>query len=414
MLRILHTSDWHLGHTLHEFARTHEHARFLDWLLDVLEGRAIDALLVAGDVFDTANPPAEAQEAFYRFLARAKQRLPKLDIVVIGGNHDSAARLDAPDPILRALGVRVVGGLPQHRGHIETDRVLVPLTDSEGEIAAWVVAVPFLRPADLPNLPDREDNLVDGVRDVYDRAFEAARARRQSHQAIVGMGHCYMTGTKLSELSERKILGGNQHALPVDIFPDDVAYVALGHLHLPQKVGGRNEVRYSGSPIPLAIDEERYRHQVCIALLDGPKLENIESLEIPRAVPILRIPGDEARPLGEVLALLEALPPLDPLMESWQRPFLEAHVLLDKPEPLLRHRIDEALSSKAARLVRLRVKMSGTGEALGDTRSLTSLRDLKPDEVFRLRYARDHEGEPSPELLSAFAELVEASEGERA
>lgn len=412
MLRILHTSDWHLGHTLHELPRTEEHARFLDWLLCTIEDRRVDALLIAGDVFDTANPPADAQEAFYRFLAQARQRSKHLDIVVIGGNHDSAARLDAPDPILRALGVRVVGGLPHHRGEIDMSRVLVPLSDSDGSIAAWVAAVPFLRPSDLPTIQGSDDPLVSGVRDVYGRILEAARSRLEGDQALVAMGHCYMTGTKLSELSERKILGGNQHALPVDIFPDDVAYAALGHLHLAQKVGGRDSVRYSGSPIPLAIDEERYRHQVSLAVLDGKKLVEVESIEIPRTVPILRIPGEEPRPMGEVIAQIEALPPIDSSLPDWQRPYLEAHVLLEKPEPLLRHHIDEALVGKAARLVRLRVRMTGTGEALGDAPSLTSLKEMSPEEVFRKRYARDHEGEPSPELISAFAELLEIAEGE--
>lgn len=412
MLRVLHTSDWHLGHSLHEIPRTKEHAHFLSWLLEVIDNHEVDALLIAGDIFDTANPPAEAQEAFYRFLAQARQRVKDLDIVVIGGNHDSAGRLDAPDPILRALGVRVIGGLPRRQGEVDAERVIVPLSDKTGKIAAWALAVPFLRPADLPRIRDEEaDPLIEGVREVYAKVIERARLMGESHQALIAMGHCYMTGSKLSELSERKILGGNQHALPVDIFPDDISYAALGHLHLAQKVGGKDHIRYSGSPIPLAIDEERYRHQVSLAYFDGPTLAKVESLEIPRTVPILRIPGKEPLPLDEVLAKLEELPSRDASMEDWQRPYLEAHVLLDKPEPLLRHRIDEALEDKAARLVRLRVTMSGTGKALGDSRLLTSLEDMSPEEVFRKRYEQVYEKEPSAELLAAFAELVEEAEG---
>lgn len=409
MLRLLHTSDWHLGHTLHEFSRAHEHALFLDWLLDTIDERDIDALLVAGDIFDTANPSAEAQEAFYRFLAQARLRRPKLGIVVIGGNHDSAARLDAPDPILRSLGVHVVGGLPRKGGVVDLDRVLVPLKDREGEIAAWVAAVPFLRPADLPSV-EGEDPLIEGVRRVYERVLEGARDRRGGDQALLAMGHCYMTGTQLSDLSERKILGGNQHALPVDIFPDDIAYVALGHLHLAQRVGGREHVRYSGSPIPLALDEERYRHQVLVVEIDGPELRGVESIEIPRTVPILRLP-ERARPLDEVLKELSKLPALDSSIEGWRRPYLEVRVLLDKPEPSLRHDIDTALEGKAARLARIKVETTGTGAALGDSSSFQSLRDTSPEDVFRMRYERDHEGEPSPELLEAFHEIVAEAEG---
>src|SRR4051812_29205135 len=126
-MRILHTSDWHLGQLLHEHARAWEHARFLTWLLETLAAERVDALLVAGDIFDTANPPAESQAAWYEFLARARARFPALDIVVIGGNHDSASRLDAPTPLLDAFRIHVVGGF-------EPDRLLVPIQGG----AAWV------------------------------------------------------------------------------------------------------------------------------------------------------------------------------------------------------------------------------------------------------------------------------------
>lgn len=410
MLRLLHTSDWHLGHTLHEFSRAHEHAHFLDWLLDCIDGHDIDALLVAGDVFDTANPPAEAQQAFYRFLAQARARRPHLDIVVIGGNHDSAARLDAPDPILRGLGVRVIGGLPQRQGVIDLDRVLVPLKDRDGAIAAWVAAVPFLRPADLPPVEECDDPLIEGVRRIYAQVLDGARTRRESHQALIAMGHCYMTGTKLSELSERKILGGNQHALPADIFPDDVTYVALGHLHLAQCVGDLEHVRYSGSPLPLSLDEERYTHQVLVIEIDGPRLQHVESVRIPRAVDILRVPK-EAQPLEMVLEELAKLPELDPTAPDWKRPYLEVRVLLDKPRPSLRYEIDNAIKNKAPRLAKTTVQSTGSGAALGDVSSTKSLKDMSAEEVFRMLYASKHEGEPSPELLEAFHEIVAEAEG---
>ena len=154
-MRLLHTSDWHLGHTLYDTSREAEHTAFLDWLLDTLEAQKVDALLVAGDIFDTANPSAEAQASWYQFVARARRRCPRLDIVVIGGNHDSAARLDAPDPLFAALDVRVVGGLPRAQGVVDLERLLVPLRDAQGEVGAWVAAVPYLRPADLPLIPER-------------------------------------------------------------------------------------------------------------------------------------------------------------------------------------------------------------------------------------------------------------------
>ena len=155
MLRIFHTADWHLGHHLHGVSRQLEHQRFLDWLLDELQNKQADALIVAGDIFDSANPSSAAQSQLYDFLVKARTRLPNLDIVLVGGNHDSASRLDAPSPILNALGVTVVGGLSRDdQGNIDWERLLVPLTNAAGEIKAWCGAMPFLRNADLPTARD--------------------------------------------------------------------------------------------------------------------------------------------------------------------------------------------------------------------------------------------------------------------
>jgi exonuclease SbcD len=405
-MRLLHTSDWHLGHTLYDVSREAEHAAFLDWLLVTLEAESVDALLIAGDIFDTANPSAEAQAAWYHFIARVRRKLPKLDVAVIGGNHDSPARLDAPDPLFAALGVRVVGGLPRAQGALDFERLLVPLHDSRGRVKAWVAAVPYLRPADLPLVQTEGDRLVEGVREVYGLTLEAARRRRQSGQALVAMGHCYMTGTELSLLSERKILGGNQHALPVDLFPEDVAYAALGHLHKAQRVGGREGVRYSGSPIPLSLSEANYRHQVLLVDLDGEGLGTVRPLSVPRTADMLRVPAREAASLDEVLEMLAALPALEPDTLERNRPYLEVCVSLPRPEPSLRRKVEAALEGKAARLVKLTPSYTGTGHALAETQPGASLRERTPEEVFKARYARDYQEPMDPALLESFHTLL--------
>jgi len=409
-MRLLHTADWHLGQTLHGITRDYEHARFLDWLLETIDEQAVDALVIAGDVFDGQNPPIPALGLFYRFLARAKTRRAGLDVVVIAGNHDSGSRLEAPSPLLTELGVRVVGGLPVGMdGAFDPDRFVFPLHDERGVVAARCVAVPYLRPADLPavtEIDDGADPFIEGVRRVYAASIEAGRRARRPGEAMIITGHCYMRGGALSELSERKILGGNLHALPVDIFPEDAAYVALGHLHRAQAVGGREGVRYSGSPIPLALDEEPYPHQVVLAEFAEGRLIRHEALRVPRFVGIKRVPGGgRFAPPDEVLHALrnldleEALP-----REAW--PFLEVSVALAEPRPALREEVAAALAGRPVRLVKLAVRLTGSGEALAESAPQVELEALATEDVFHRLYRRSHDGEPDTALVAAFHELV--------
>lgn len=414
-LKICHTSDWHLGHTLHGHSREYEHGRFLAFLLDVLVQEEVDALIVAGDVFDTANPPASAQAMFYSFLAEVRAARPGLDVLVIAGNHDSAPRLSAAEPILRSVGVRVVGTVRRigtgGRARVDAEALIVPLHDRGGEVAAWVAAVPYLRPSDLPRelpvgeAPDGVDPLVEGVRRVYGAVLDAARARQKPGQALLATGHCHMVDAAPSKLSERKILGGPQHALPVDLFPSDVDYVALGHLHLPQPVGDRDHLRYCGSPIPLSMPEESYPHQLRVVRFEAGRLSQQSAIRIPRTVDVLRVPRDGPADLDTVLAQLARLEvPEARALEA--QPFLEVRVRLSEPVPDLRWRIEEALGPRAVRLVKIATEYAGHAEALADSAPRCELSDLTVEEVFRRAYARRYEGEPSSSLLAAFHEIA--------
>lgn len=424
MLRLLHTSDWHLGHTLHGRDRRFEHQRFLAWLLDALVDARADALLIAGDVFETANPPASAIHDLTEFLAAARRRLPSLDVVIIAGNHDSAQRLDAMAPMMGFADIHVVGSLPRREdGSVDAERLLIPLRDGEGQTAAWLAAVPFLRTADLvrdePHEPDggdddpggdqawRADPLIRGVADVYAEVLAAAEARATPEQALIATGHLYMRGTALSELSERKILGGNQHAIPRAIFADAWAYVGLGHLHLAQAVEASEQVRYSGSPLPLSLSEADYEHQALLAHFDGPELAVCQSLPIPRAVELLRIPAEGPAPLDEVLAALVALE-LDPSQSREEWPWLEVRVRLDAPQPDLRSQIDRLVRDRPVRLLKIEVERAGVGGALADFPTRRHLDHIDPEQVFVDCFERQFAAKPDAELLAAFHELREA------
>ncbi len=424
MLRLFHTADWHLGHHLHGVSRQLEHQRFLDWLLDELHGKQVDALIVAGDIFDSANPSSAAQSQLYDFLVKAKSRLPNLNIVLIGGNHDSASRLDAPSPILNALGVTVVGGLSREdRGHIDWERLLVPLTNAAGEIKAWCGAMPFLRNADLPSTAKDEesvdterpgeqnsDPLISGMKTLYAELFAQLQQRVGNAESLILTGHCYMVNGAVSELSERKILGGNQHALPVELFPDEVAYVALGHLHLAQRVGANEHIRYSGSPIPLSFDESDYPHQVVQVDIKAGQPVATAALKIPRSVQLLRIPnGKDFAVLPEAIEHLKNLV-LDDLPPE-QTPLLELRIRLEKPEPGLRQQIEEVIAKLPLRLLKISTAYSGSEKSLADLNIEERLEELQPLEVFQRCYHNKYDKE-APEAMSAlFNELLESLQG---
>ncbi|MDQ2697065.1 MAG: exonuclease SbcCD subunit D C-terminal domain-containing protein [Pseudomonadota bacterium] len=412
-MRIIHTADWHLGHELHGIDRNFEHRRFLDWLLETLAAREADALIVCGDVFDSANPPAVAQLLLYRFLADLRARLPRVQTVIIAGNHDSPARLEAPRALLKLIDCHVVGTLPRINGGLDLERLLIPLRDRDERIAAWCAAVPFLRPADLPPVAadDDHDPLIEGVRRLYGQVAAAARARRRPRQALVATGHCYMTGTRLSELSERKILGGNQHALPADLFADDIGYTALGHLHLAQAVGNRAGVRYSGSPLPLSLTERRYPHQIVQIDLHGDDHVDVEAIPAPRTVEVLRLPEAGSATLAELLPQLQGLR-ADPGKPARQWPFLEVAVRLERPEPGLRRQLDEALEGRPVRLLKITTDYAGDNAPLADALPAGDLKELDPEEVFRLRHRQVHGSDPAAGLTAAFHQLLAAVQEE--
>jgi len=411
MLRIFHTADWHLGHHLHGVSRQLEHQRFLDWLLDELHSKQADALIVAGDIFDSANPSSAAQSQLYDFLVKTKTRLPNLDVVLVGGNHDSASRLDAPSPILNALGVTVVGGLSRSdQGNIDWQRLLVPLTNAAGEIKAWCGAMPFLRNADLPSSESDSDPLISGMKSLYAELFEKLQQKAGNAESLILTGHCYMVNGAVSELSERKILGGNQHALPVELFPDDIAYVALGHLHLAQRVGASNHIRYSGSPIPLSFDESDYPHQVVqVDIRAGQPIETV-AVKVPRSVQLLRIPnGKDFAVLPEVLGQLQSLK-LENLPVE-QQALLELRIRLEKPEPGLRQQIEEAIAKLPVRLLKISTAYSGSEKSLADLKIEERLEELQPLDVFQRCYQNKYD-QDAPEAMNAlFNQLVESLQG---
>ena len=406
-MRLLHTADWHLGQTFHQFERGYEHERFLAWLLDTLAAESVDALLIAGDVFDNSNPSAAAQTQLYGFLTEARRRVPHLAIVITAGNHDSPGRLEAPSPFLSLFDATVVGQVPRSESGPELDRLVLPLRSRDGKVAAWCIAMPFLRPADVPRVEGAGDPYLAGIAALYRQAFELARERRQAGQAIVALGHCHMSGGATSDESERRIVVGGAEALPAGVFAAEIAYVALGHLHLAQQVGGDPTRRYSGSPLPLSFSEIRYPHQVVVIDLDGESVADIRAVRVPRAVDLLRVPAEPA-PVETAVSELAALDLPDRPEAEW--PYLQVRVQLTRPEPGLRARIEAAIDGKPLRLARIETSYArGDAAAAAPAVSLDELASLAPADFFERLYRQRFGEAPPGDLAAAFGELLNAS-----
>ena len=404
-MRLLHTSDWHLGQSLHNYDRHYEHQCFLDWLLDTIVAEQADALLICGDVFDNANPSAASQRQLYRFLRSARQRAPQLDVIIVAGNHDSPGRLDAPGPLLEEHGTRVVGNVPRHGdGSIDVEQLVLPLAGKDGQVAAWCIAMPFLRPGDVPRIETDGDPYLGGIALLYQQALAVAQARRQPGQSIVAMGHCHMVGGEMSNESERRIVIGGTEMLPSGIFGADIAYAALGHLHLAQAVGKQPHIRYCGSPLPLSFSEVHYQHQVLRVDLHDGQPADVTPIAVPRAVDLLRLP-DKPAPLEQVLEHLAALAPPDLPFEA--RPYVDVRVLLDQPQPGMRAKIEAALQDKAVRLARIDTSAARRTPSLDDiTATLEQLDKLQPDDIFKRLYQQRYGAEAPADQLAALAELM--------
>ena len=403
-MRLFHTSDWHLGQSLHGQERDFEHACFLDWLLARLAERQPNVLLIAGDIFETVNPPVKAQERLYDFIVNAHEQQPHLTIVMIAGNHDSGSRIELPAPLMRRLRTHALGRVVWlDDGQLDSERLLIPLPNAHGEVAAWCLALPFLRPAEVTGTT-LGDDYIKGIAHVHERLIAAAELKRQPGQALIAISHAHMAGGSVSVDSERSLIIGSAEALPASLFGANISYVALGHLHKPQQVNGESRIRYSGSPIPLSFSEIQYPHQVLEIECDGERLVSVEPHLIPRAVDLIRL---GPAPLAEVLTQLAEQPDVDLLADLTRQPWLEVRVILDEPQPDLRQQIETALQNKAVRLVRIGAEYAGSRSADEQDGPLIELDQLSPQELFSLAWQDSYGSAVDSATLDDFALLLQ-------
>lgn len=406
-MKFLHTSDWHIGQTFYDFDRYQEHQAFLNWLNKTIADQKIDVLLVAGDIFDTANPSGASITLFYSFLSEITNTYPNLQVVIIAGNHDSAIRLEMPIPLLQNTKVSIIGSVKKREDKsIDYDALTIPLTNNKNEIEVFCLAVPFLRIGDYPKTEEGIYEYNYGVSKFYEEAFENINSKKKAHQAIIAMGHLHATGveTDPEDTAERPIIGGVEN-INTSSFPSDLKYVALGHIHKPQRLSANDAIRYSGSPIPLSFSEKIYKHQVVIFEINHGNFEQLEIIEIPIHTPLLSIPKQN-KVWEEVLFELENLPNKND--EDKNAPYLEVKVLLDQPIPDLKNRIQEIVQTKNVRLARIDTKLPRKDKETKNEVLVNEieLHNLQPIQVLNTIYTDKYNEEIPTELNQMFNEIV--------
>lgn len=394
-MKIIHTADWHLGQTFFDYDRKAEHRQFLTWLKEKISELSVDVLLIAGDVFDSPNPSAESQRMYYHFLRDVTTENPELQVIIIAGNHDSAARLEAPNPLLEDMNIAVRGVVRRlENGDIDWGHLMIPLRKG-----GCCLAVPYLRQGDYPDA----ETYAQGVQKMYEALYEAVEDK---NAPVVALGHLQATGSGISEndRAERAVIGGLECISP-DSFAQGITYTALGHLHRAQRVSGRENVRYAGAPLPMSFAERNNKQGV--TLVEIGEETRIGRLEFDTPVKLLSIPA-APQPLNVVLEEIAKLP--DGEIDA-AAPYLEIKILITEPEPSLRHQIEEALSTKFARLARI-AAVAPPREAPSKIITYEQLQTINPmdmaDDIFRRKFGGEEMPEKMKRLLQSVIQEVEA------
>ena len=394
-MKILHTSDWHLGQNFMGKSRVDEHSSFLDWLLKIIKEQKVQVLLVAGDIFDTGTPPNYALELYYNFLKELANIKTLKNTIITAGNHDSISTLKAPKQLLEVLNVNVIT-----TGDVD-ENIIIPIIQDD-KTQAIVCAVPFLRDSVIresisgQTISDKEKVANSGIKNFYENTYKKALELKPSENTpLIAMGHLTTVGSRTSE-SERDIYIGGTLDIGGDYLGSLFDYVALGHLHINQTVGA-NHVRYSGSPIPLSFSESKNTQKVNIVSFDNNTDEKnieVQELEIPLKRKLQVIKGD----LEAVKKELENITDKNTWIE----------VQLKDDNPMFANTEIRELATKLE-LILLAVKIEKSEKQLrAKELKAISLDELSIDEVFAKRIDLENidDKEFEQELITNFKQVV--------
>ncbi|MFQ3240744.1 MAG: exonuclease SbcD, partial [Lentimonas sp.] len=353
--------------------RLEEQSQFLDFLLAQIEERSIDLLIIAGDIFDTANPPRAAEQLYYTFLTRL-YALKQCEAVIVGGNHDSALHLDAPRSVLSNLNIHVVGGMPE-----DPQRTILRFERNGKRLC--IAAIPFLRDRDVRRAIEGESfdameaRTKAGIVETYRSVAALSSVDAPANEVRIATGHLTAVGGRVSE-SERSIHIGNLGSISADQFPREFDYIALGHLHSPQAVGDSEHIRYSGSPIPLSFSESPEKEMRLLTIADDHSLSHA-TIPIPLARRLLRLDGSA----DAVLLAIEELTVSDDELAPW----IEVTLTEGDISPLINDQIREAAVAKSTVVLKVGRKLKAAQLGNLAAESTKAISEWEPLAVFEKR-----------------------------
>ncbi|MBI3146741.1 MAG: exonuclease subunit SbcD [Pseudogulbenkiania sp.] len=400
-MRILHTSDWHLGQHFMGKTRQAEHQAFIDWLIAQVRQHTVDAVIIAGDIFDTGAPPSYARELYNHLVVELHNAGTAL--ILLGGNHDSVATLSESRPLLSYLTTTVVPAVEE-----DLSRQLLVVKDRDGLPGAVVCAIPFIRPRDVlqsqagQSAEEKQLSLQEAIHQHYQTVYQLACAKRDElglPLPIIATGHLTTVGASASE-SVREIYVGALEAFPTTAFPP-ADYIALGHIHRPQKVGGLEHIRYSGSPIPLSFDEAALQKEVLMVDLDASGLQAVTPLPVPRHQALVSVKGN----LTELaIAITDAAK-----QGNLERPvWLEVMVRGDDYLSDLQNRIQAMTEGLPVEVLRIR-RDRGNAAASLQAAAKETLDELSPFDVFAKRLEQeDLEAGLKQQLETRYRSIVDS------
>ena len=396
-MKILHTADWHLGHRLHENSQLEEQTLFLKWIENYINDEKIDVLLISGDVFDSASPSNQSMKMYYNFLMKLKGTACK-SVIITGGNHDSAGILNAPKELLDALSIKVVGKATEN---IEDEVFEIDIATEKVIIAA----VPYLRDGDIRRAVAGEsfEDLIDKYKTALINHYELAAAQckliNTKDVPVIAMGHLFAIGGSISD-SEQNIYVGTLGHIGAADFPTYFDYIALGHLHRPQIIGGNEKVRYSGSPHILSFSEVNYDKKVLILSVEENKITHVKDAIVPCFREFYRVTGT-----------------MTECMEQFPNMISNAYELTPWVEIILKenHTINtDALKKEAEKypfeILKIALKKQQTNIGIEELlKNTKSIKELLPAEVFKLKCKEmGVRLEEKPKVLDAFNEILQA------